>query len=94
LIRAVCDTWHMTDIPPELHESFGRLEPELRDSLFGALDPVSAELGPREVAVLQRLANGIADDAPASELNAFVRLLPVTVSRAVAPAIESLTATK
>jgi len=44
--------------------------------------------------VLQRLANGIADDAPASELNAFVRLLPVTVSRAVAPAIESLTATK
>mgnify|MGYP001814240971 FL=1 len=84
----------MTDIPPELHESFGRLEPELRESLVGALDPVSSELGPRELAVLQRLANGIADDAPPSELNAFVRLLPVTVSRAVAPAIESLTATK
>ena len=82
----------MAEIPAELQESFARLDPALREGLVSALDPVSSELGPREVAVLQRLANGVVDGAPASELNAFVRLLPVTVSRAVAPALEPLTA--
>jgi hypothetical protein len=53
---------------------------------------VAGELGPRELAVLDRLCQGIANGSPASELNAFVRLLPVTVSRAVQPAIEPITA--
>jgi len=84
----------MSDIPPEILTSFDRLDPDLRATLVDALEPVSAELGDREIAVLQRLANGIADGAPAAELNAFVRLLPVTVSRAVQPAIEPVTASK
>jgi hypothetical protein len=36
------------------------------------------------------LANGIVGGASAAELNAFVRLLPVTVSRAVQPALEHI----
>lgn len=84
----------MPDIPPEILSAFDRLDPELRGELIAALEPVSAELGDRESAVLQRLANGIADDAPVVELNAFIRLLPVTVSRAVQPALEPVTAAK
>lgn len=84
----------MAEIPSELLEKFDRLDPEFREQLIGALDPVAGELGDREVAVLKRLADGVADSAPASELNAFVRLLPVTVSRAVAPVLEPVTAKK
>jgi len=82
----------MPEIPAELLESFKTLDPDLARRLTDALTPVAGELGPRELAVLQRLARGLADGAPASELNAFVRLLPVTVSRAVQPAIEPVTA--
>jgi DNA-binding NarL/FixJ family response regulator len=82
----------VAELPQELTESFSVLDPEIADRLTEALKPVAGELGPRELAVLQRLANGIATGAPANELNAFVRLLPVTVSRAVQPAIEPITA--
>ncbi len=82
----------MADIPDELVESLKTLDPDLAEGITDALEPVASELGPREVAVLQRLVNGINSGAPASELNAFVRLLPVTVSRAVQPAIEPVTA--
>lgn len=82
----------MDDLPDELVVSLKTLDPDLAQGIADALDPVSGELGPREVAVLQRLVNGINTGAPAAELNAFVRLLPVTVSRAVAPAIEPVTA--
>ena len=81
-----------SEIPAELLESFKALQPDLAQRLTEALTPVAGELGPRELAVLQRLARGLAEGAPANELNAFVRLLPVTVSRAVQPAIEPVTA--
>ena len=47
-----------------------------------------SDLGPREVAVLLRLVDGIKGGASVPELNAFVRLLPVTVSRVVQPVVE------
>lgn len=81
-----------SEIPAELLESFTSLDPDLAQRLTDALMPVAGELGPRELAVLQRLSRGLAEGAPAAELNAFVRLLPVTVSRAVQPAIEPVTA--
>ena len=80
----------MADLPEQLTDSFGKLDPELAENLTSALDPVSEELGPRELAVLDRLVNGINDGASGAELNAFVRLLPVTVSRAVQPVIDQL----
>lgn len=80
------------EIPAQLTEAFKVLDPEIAKRLTDALVPVAGELGPREEAVLQRLVTGLAEGAPAAELNAFVRLLPVTVSRAVQPAIEPVTA--
>jgi hypothetical protein len=82
----------MPEIPAQLLESFKLLDADVAQRLTDALTPVAGELGPREEAVLERLVRGIADGAPAAELNAFVRLLPVTVSRAVQPAIEPVTA--
>jgi hypothetical protein len=82
----------MAEIPGKLLESFKVLDDELAARLVEALEPVAGELGDREQAVLERLANGIATGAPAAELNAFVRLLPVTVSRAVQPALEPVLA--
>jgi hypothetical protein len=82
----------MADLPAPLVESLKTLDPEIAQRLTDALLPVAGELGPREEAVLERLVKGIAGGAPAAELNAFVRLLPVTVSRAVQPAIEPVTA--
>jgi hypothetical protein len=82
----------MADLPAPLVESLKTLDPAIAQRLTDALLPVAGELGPREEAVLERLVKGIADGAPAAELNAFVRLLPVTVSRAVQPAIEPVTA--
>lgn len=80
------------DLPAELTDAFKVLDPGLANDLIEALKPVSAELGDREQAVLQRLANGIATGAKPAELNAFVRLLPVTVSRAVQPVIDPVIA--
>lgn len=80
------------ELPAALVESLKKLDPDIAQRLTDALLPVAGELGPREEAVLDRLVKGIADGAPAAELNAFVRLLPVTVSRAVQPAIEPVTA--
>lgn len=80
------------DLPANLTDAFTVLDPDLANALIEALKPVSAELGDREQAVLQRLANGIATGAKPAELNAFVRLLPVTVSRAVQPVIEPVIA--
>ena len=82
----------MADLPEQLTESLGKLDADLAQGLIGALEPVADELGPRELAVLDRLVNGINDGASGGEINAFVRLLPVTVSRAVQPVIEPLTA--
>lgn len=82
----------MSDIPEQLTESFGKLDSGLAENLTHALEPVAGELGPRELAVLDRLVNGINGGASGAELSAFVRLLPVTVSRAVQPVIEPLTA--
>lgn len=82
----------MAELPAPLVESLKKLDPDIAQRLTDALMPVVGELGPREEAVLERLVKGIADGAPAAELNAFVRLLPVTVSRAVQPAIEPVTA--
>lgn len=82
----------MSEIPAELLETFGILDEDLRKNLIEALTPVAGELGPRELAVLDRLAKGIVGGAKPAELNAFVRLLPVTVSRAVQPVIEPVTA--
>ena len=76
------------ELSPTLLESLGVLDPQLATELKDALVPVAAEIGDREEAVLQRLANGIATNAKPAELNAFVRLLPVTVSRAVQPVLE------
>ena len=82
----------MAELPADLVESFSVLDPELASNLTEALRPVAAELGDRERAVLERLVNGIASGAKPAELNAFVRLLPVTVSRAVQPVIEPVIA--
>ena len=78
----------MAEIPQKLIDSLSVLDPELQHSILDALAPVAPELGDREQAVLERLANGIVGGASAAELNAFVRLLPGTVSRAVQPALE------
>lgn len=75
-------------IPPDLDSALSGIDPEMREKLIEALDPVLPDLGPREVAVLLRLVDGIKRDASVPELNAFVRLLPVTVSRVVQPVIE------
>lgn len=83
----------MSEIPAELLETLSILDDDLEKSLIEALSPVAEELGPRELAVLERLARGIVGGAKPAELNAFVRLLPVTVSRAVQPVIEPVTAT-
>jgi hypothetical protein len=83
----------MSEIPAELLETLSILDDDLEKSLIEALTPVAGELGPRELAVLERLARGIVGGAKPAELNAFVRLLPVTVSRAVQPVIEPVTAT-
>jgi hypothetical protein len=80
----------MAEIPQKLIDSLQVLDPELRNSILEALAPVAPELGDREQAVLERLANGIVGGASAAELNAFVRLLPVTVSRAVQPALDHI----
>lgn len=81
----------MSEIPASLLETFEILDADLKDGLVAALTPVAGELGPRELAVLERLARGIVGGSPPAELNAFVRLLPVTVSRAVQPVIEPAT---
>ncbi len=79
----------MSDVmPSELDIALAGIDPTMRGDLVEALEPVMADLGPREVAVLLRLVNGIKDGASVPELNAFVRLLPVTVSRVVQPVIE------
>jgi hypothetical protein len=79
----------MTDaLPDSLVESLTALDADVAGQMTEALQPVAAELGDRELAVLDRLINGIVSGASAAELNAFVRLLPVTVSRAVQPVIE------
>ena len=77
-----------TQIPEKITDAFKVLDDDLANQLIEALTPVAGELGDREQAVLERLANGIATGAAAAELNAFVRLLPVTVSRAVQPVLE------
>ncbi|MCB0873204.1 MAG: hypothetical protein H6531_06060 [Actinobacteria bacterium] len=76
------------EIPEKVLDAFKVLDDDLTASLIEALGPVAGELGDREQAVLERLANGIATNAKPAELNAFVRLLPVTVSRAVQPVLE------
>ena len=75
-------------LPPDLESALAGIDPAMRAKLVEALDPVIADLGPREVAVLLRLVDGIKGGASEAELNAFVRLLPVTVSRVVQPVIE------
>jgi hypothetical protein len=80
------------ELPQKLTDAFKVLDPDLAGNLVEALKPVAGELGDREQAVLERLANGIATGAKPAELNAFVRLLPVTVSRAVQPVIEPVIA--
>jgi hypothetical protein len=82
----------MSEIPAELLETFDILDDDLKKNLVEALTPVAGELGPRELAVLERLARGIVGGATPAELNAFVRLLPVTVSRAVQPVIDPVAA--
>jgi len=79
----------MSDVlPPDLESALAEIDPGIRGELVEALEPVIPDLGPREVAVLLRLVDGIKRDASVPELNAFVRLLPVTVSRVVQPVIE------
>lgn len=80
------------EMPTELMDSIKVLDSDLQASIVEALDPVAPELGPRELAVIDRLAQGIKNGAPVSELNAFVRLLPVSVSRVLQPAIEPILA--
>jgi hypothetical protein len=80
------------ELPPELLESIKVLDPDLRERIKETLEPVASELGPRELAVLERLAQGISNGAPPAELNAFVRLLPVSISRVLAPVIEPVIA--
>jgi len=82
----------MSEIPDNITDAFKVLDADLAGALVEALEPVAAELGDREQAVLERLANGIATGAKPAELNAFVRLLPVTVSRAVQPVLEPVLA--
>lgn len=82
----------MSEIPEKVTDAFKVLDADLAGALVEALEPVAAELGDREQAVLERLANGIATGAKPAELNAFVRLLPVTVSRAVQPVLEPVLA--
>jgi hypothetical protein len=81
-----------SDLPNELMASISVLDDDLQAKFVEALEPVAAEIGPRELAVLDRLAQGIKTGAPSSELNAFVRLLPVSVSRVLQPAIEPVLA--
>jgi hypothetical protein len=82
----------MTDdpIPAEVLDALTHLPDELRQQFTEALEPVALEIGPREVAVLERLTKGISANAPVQELNAFVRLLPVTVSRVLQPVLEPM----
>lgn len=80
------------ELPPELLESIKVLDPDLQERIKETLEPVAPELGPRELAVLERLAQGISAGAPPAELNAFVRLLPVSISRVLAPVIEPVIA--
>jgi DNA-binding NarL/FixJ family response regulator len=80
------------ELPPELLESIKVLDPDLQERIKETLEPVAPELGPRELAVLERLAQGISNGAPPAELNAFVRLLPVSISRVLAPVIEPVIA--
>lgn len=80
------------ELPKELMTSIAVLDQDLQDRFVEALAPVAEELGPRELAVLDRLAQGIKTGAPVAELNAFVRLLPVSVSRVLQPAIEPVLA--
>jgi hypothetical protein len=80
------------ELPAELYTALSVLDPKLANSIVEALAPVAAEIGPREVAVIDRLAQGIATKANSATLSNFVRLLPVTVSRAVAPVIEPILA--
>lgn len=75
-------------LPPELTSALNEIDPVMKGKLIEVLDTVTPDLGPREVAVLLRLVNGIKAGASVPELNAFVRLLPVTVSRVVQPVIE------
>lgn len=81
-----------SELPKELMSSISVLDDDLQAKFVEALGPVAAEIGPREVAVLDRLAQGIKTGAPSGELNAFVRLLPVSVSRVLQPAIEPVLA--
>ncbi len=80
------------ELPPELLESIKVLDADLQERIKETLEPVASELGPRELAVLERLAQGISTGAPPAELNAFVRLLPVSISRVLAPVIEPVIA--
>ena len=92
-MRCVCDNPCMPNaLPPELLESISVLDADLQDRFKESLEPIAPELGPRELAVLDRLAQGIAAGAPVAELKAFVRLLPVSVSRVLQPAIEPVLA--
>ncbi|MSO43972.1 MAG: hypothetical protein EXQ74_01470 [Thermoleophilia bacterium] len=75
-------------LPPELDSAFAQIDPAMKAKLIEALKPVMAEIGPREVAVLLRLVSAISAGASVPELNVFVRLLPVTVSRVVQPVVE------
>ncbi len=75
-------------LPPDLATALNEIGPTMRGQFEQALAPVMADLGPREVAVLLRLVDGIKGGASVPELNAFVRLLPVTVSRVVQPVVE------
>ena len=70
-------------LPPDLIAALKQIDPKMRGDLEEALAPVIPDLGPREVAV-----DGIKGGASIPELNAFVRLLPVTVSRVVQPVVE------
>ena len=85
----MCDNPPMSDpLPQEVVDSISVLDGDLAEQIREALEPVAAEIGPREIAVIDRLSKGIASNAPASELNAFVRLLPVTVSRVLQITLE------
>ncbi len=75
-------------LPPDLATALNEIDPTMRGQFEQALAPVMADLGPREVAVLLRLVDGIKGGASVPQLNAFVRLLPVTVSRVVQPVVE------
>jgi hypothetical protein len=85
----MCDNPVMSEaLPQEVMDSIAILDDDLAGQIREALEPVAAEIGPREIAVLDRLSKGIAGNAPPSELNAFVRLLPVTVSRVLQVTLE------